>query len=101
MTNGLTKINTLEEARKIACCSEYRKFYICIFAGGGSQKEHDMYWGYIIFNAVAERYRYDRLPRTCLDVDDGRRHCERLIDFLLKDLDYEEVAFWRDVCEFM
>jgi hypothetical protein len=87
----------LEDAQKFSCCFPYRDYQICIYAGG----HHALYWGYIIYDRNGDRVSWSTLPESCLDVDDGRRYCEQVIDAWTRPLDYEEVSMWRDICEFL
>ncbi|MBW4677151.1 MAG: hypothetical protein KME52_25040 [Desmonostoc geniculatum HA4340-LM1] len=70
----------IEEARKFCCCSPYQNRQICIYAGGGSSSQHDMYWAYAIYDEKGDRLAYNNLPDDCLDADDGLRFCEAMID---------------------
>jgi hypothetical protein len=90
----------IEEARNFCCCSPYRNRQICIYAGGGSRTQHDMHWGYIIYDADGDRISYENL-QNCLDVDDGLRFCEALIDRWDAPITYEDVRLWRDICEYL
>lgn len=90
----------IEDALKFCCCSPYQNRQICIYVGGGSSTQHDMYWAYAIYDADGSRLAYNKLT-NCLDVDDGLRFCEALIDKWDAPLSYEEVRLWRDICEYL
>lgn len=90
----------IEDALKFCCCSPYQNRQICIYAGGGSASQHDMYWAYAIYSEAGDRIAYNNLT-NCLDVDDGLRFCETLIDRLDAPLSYEDVRLWRDICEYL
>lgn len=90
----------IEDALKFCCCSPYQNRQICIYAGGGSASQYDMYWAYAIYDADGDRLAYDNLT-NCLDVDDGLRFCEGLIDRWDAPLSYEDVRLWRDICEYL
>ncbi|QLE42234.1 hypothetical protein FD723_18615 [Nostoc sp. C052] len=90
----------IEDALKFCCCSPYRDRQICIYAGGGSKTQHDMYWAYAIFDANGDRLSYNNLT-NCLDVDDGLRFCEELIDKWDEPVSYEDIRLWRDICEYL
>ncbi|MFK0731403.1 MAG: hypothetical protein ACFKPT_02670 [Gloeotrichia echinulata GP01] len=96
----------IEDALKFCCCSPYRDAYggklrqICIYVGGGSRTQHDMYWAYAIYDETGDRIAYNNLS-DCLDVDDGLRFCEGLIDRWEAPITYEDVRLWRDICEFL
>lgn len=60
-----------------------------------------MYWAYIIYDENGDRLAYDNLSEDCLDVDDGMRFCEALIDKWDAPLSYEDVRLWRDICELL
>ncbi|MEH2033355.1 MAG: hypothetical protein V7K67_27665 [Nostoc sp.] len=90
----------IEDALKFCCCSFYRDRQICIYAGGGSASQHDMYWAYAIYDANGDRLAYENL-QNCLDVDDGLRFCENLIDQWDAPITYEDVRLWRDICEYL
>ncbi|MEH1777132.1 hypothetical protein [Nostoc sp.] len=90
----------IEDALKFCCCSPYQNRQICIYAGGGNRTQHDMYWAYAIYDADGDRLAYSNLS-NCLDVDDGLRFCEALIDRWDAPLSYEDVRLWRDICEYL
>jgi hypothetical protein len=83
----------IEDAKAFSCCSVYKNWQICIYAGNG--------WAYIIYTAAGDRYHYGLLPAYCLDVQDGEAYCRDLCDRWEQPLGYEEVRLWRDICEFM
>jgi hypothetical protein len=60
-----------------------------------------MYWAYAIYDANGDRLSYNNLPDNCLDVDDGLRFCEDLIDEWDAPITYEDVRLWRDICEYL
>lgn len=90
----------LTDCQKFACCYQYRDYHCCIYLGGGSNTDHDMYWGFAIYNSSEQLHCYDQLS-NCLDVDDGMNYCQYMIDYWLKPLDYEEIRLWRDICEYL
>lgn len=96
----------IEDALKFCSCSPYRSRQICIYAGGGSSTQHNMYWAYAIYDEGGDAYggkqliAYENL-QNCLDVDDGLRFCEALIDKWDAPLTYEEIRLWRDICEYL
>ncbi|MEH1808461.1 hypothetical protein [Nostoc sp.] len=90
----------IEEALKFCCCSPYQNRQICIYAGGGSKTQHDMYWAYAIYDETGDRLSFNNLS-NCLDVDDGLRFCEALIDQWDAPITYEDVRLWRDICEYL
>lgn len=90
----------IEDALKFCCCFPYRDRQICIYVGGGSRTQHDMHWGYIIYDADGDRLSFNNLS-NCLDVDDGLRFCEALIDQWDAPITYEDVRLWRDICEYL
>ncbi|WP_348229637.1 hypothetical protein [Trichocoleus desertorum] len=83
----------IEDAKAFSCCSAYKNWQICIYAGSG--------WAYIIYTSAGDRYHYGYLPAHCLDVQDGEAWCRDLCDRWEQPLGYEEVRLWRDICEFM
>lgn len=91
----------IEEALKFCCCSPYQSRQICVYAGGGSRHQHNMYWAYVIYDEKGDRIAYDHLPDDCLDVDDGLKFCEKIIDKWDAPLNYEDVRLWRDICEYL
>jgi hypothetical protein len=91
----------VEDALKFCCCSPYQNRQICIYVGGGSSTQHDMYWAYAIYDEAGDRINYEYLPENCLDVDDGLRFCEQLIDKWDAPITYEDVRLWRDICEYL
>lgn len=91
----------VEEARNFCCCVTYQNRQICIYAGGGSSRQHDMYWAYAIYDEAGDRTNYEYLPEHCLDVDDGLRFCEELIDKWDAPITYEDVRLWRDISEYL
>lgn len=60
-----------------------------------------MYWAYAIYDEAGDRTNYEYLPKTCLDVDDGLRFCEELIDKWDAPITYEDVRLWRDICGYL
>jgi len=90
-----------DEAKAFCCCQPYTDYYICIYAGGGSSREHDMYWGFLIYNSDGSLRHNGRLPTSCLDVDDGMRHCQEIIDRWNRGITYEDVYLWRAICEYL
>jgi hypothetical protein len=90
-----------DEAQKFCCCQPYEDYHICIYAGGGSAADHDMYWGFIIYDAEGMRRHNGQLPDTCLDVDDGIDHCQQIIDGWNRGVTYEDIFLWRAVCEYL
>ncbi|MHC5779939.1 hypothetical protein [Nostoc sp.] len=90
----------IEDALKFCCCSPYQGRQICIYVGGGSASQHEMYWAYAIYDGAGDRLAYNNLS-NCLDVDDGLRFCEALIDRWDAPLSYEDVRLWRDICELL
>lgn len=60
-----------------------------------------MYWAYVIYDEAGDRVAYENLPKNCLDVDDGLRFCEALIDQWDAPITYEDVRLWRDICEYL
>ena len=90
----------IEDALKFCCCSPYQNRQICIYAGGGSASQHDMYWAYAIYDEDGDRLSFNNLS-NCLDVDDGLRFCENLIDQWDAPITYEDVRLWRDICEYL
>ncbi|MBD2437350.1 hypothetical protein [Nostoc sp. FACHB-110] len=91
----------IEEARNFCCCSPYQNRQICIYAGGGSNHQHNMYWAYVIYDEKGDRIAYETLPDDCLDVDDGLKFCEKIIDKWDAPLSYEDIRLWRDICEYL
>lgn len=92
----------IDDARKFAACSSYKGWEVCVYAGGGSQKQHDMYWAWIIYSKEGNRQDFGRFPaEEVLDLDDGFRSCYQLIDFWEKPIDYEEISNWRTICDFL
>lgn len=91
----------IEAARKFAVCSPYKDWEICIYAGGGSDKQHDMFWAWVIYRDGG-RQDFGRFPNgSVLDIDDCLKSCRNLIDFWEKPIDYEEIFSWREICEFI
>lgn len=91
----------LDEAQKFSCCQPYTDYHICIYAGGGSQYEHDMYWAFIIYDRDGVRYHHGHLPYTCLDADDGMSYCREIIDKWNRGITYEDIYLWRAICEYL
>ncbi len=91
----------LDEAQKFCCCQPYDDYHICVYAGGGSAREHDMYWAFIIYDNEGSRRSSGRLPATCLDVEDGMSYCRKIIDKWNRGITYEDVFLWRSICEYM
>lgn len=91
----------LERAKEFCFCHEYQTFNICVYAGGGSIHQHDMYWAYIIYDREGSRRHYDRLGNDCLDVADGINFCQNIIDRWVRGICYEDIYLWRSICEFM
>lgn len=90
-----------DEAKAFCCCQPYTDYHICIYAGGGSRTEHDMYWGYIVYDSEGMRRHDGRLPDTCLDIDDGMWYCRAIIDTWNRGVTYEDVFLWRAICEYL
>lgn len=91
----------VEEARNFCCCFPCQNREICIYAGGGSNTQHNMYWAYIIYDADGDRTAYEYLPESCLDVADALLFCQEIIDKWDAPLSYEDVRLWRDICEYL
>jgi hypothetical protein len=91
----------IEDAKAFSCCSAYKNWQLCIYVGGGSQQQHNMHWGYIIYTAAGDRYHYGYLPASCLDLEDGEAYCRAIIDRWEQPLGYEEIRLWRDIVEFL
>ncbi|MEH2070021.1 MAG: hypothetical protein V7K47_17980 [Nostoc sp.] len=92
---------TIEEARNFCCCFPYQNREICIYAGGGSNTQHNMYWAYIIYDEAGDRTAYEYLSESCLDVSDALLFCQAIIDKWDEPLTYEDVRLWRDICEYL